>query len=246
MLYLKLILILIIILIGVYYGITLFHSKNVYLSKEETIDFLVKDEDKYIASLSQADLYARKVSSHRAYIEKCVKNTLDFDETSKNILDKATLLADTYFKNLKNIYIDTTRINRIVWKFALTTNEESLPHTRSDIIFLSPAVLKKQEKYIVSTLIHEKVHIYQRMYIQEFQNMLLQNGYKQVKKRSEYPLIRANPDLDEYVYSDKNGELMLTLYKNNRPVGITDVETNNHHQEHPFEEIAYLIGDNYM
>lgn len=233
-----------------YYRRTLFHiekfGKNVYLSKEDTSEFLAKDDDTYIESLSPADLYARKVSSVKEYKEKSVKNVLEFDENSKNILDKATILADTYFNKLNNAYIDTARINKIVWKFALTSNEENLPHTRSDIIFLSPYVLKNKEKALVSILIHEKVHIYQKMYIEEFQNMLLQNGYKQVKKRKEYPLIRANPDLDEFVYSDKNGKLMLTLYKNNRPKGITDVETNNHHHEHPFEEIAYKIGDNYM
>lgn len=233
-----------------YYRRTLFHiekfGKNVYLSKEETSEFLAKDDDKYIESLSPADLYARKVSSRSEYKKKSVKNTLDFDENSKNILDKATILADKYFNKLNNIYIDNERINKITWKFSLTSNEENLPHTRSDIIFLSPSVLKNKEKALVSILIHEKVHIYQKMYIEEFQSMLLQNGYKQVKKRKEYPLIRANPDLDEYVYSDQNGKLMLTLYKNNRPKGITDVETNNNQHEHPFEEIAYQIGDNYM
>jgi len=40
--------------------------------------------------------------------------------------------------------------------------EQGLPHTRENIILLSKNVLKYDELDLTSTLIHEKIHIYQR------------------------------------------------------------------------------------
>ena len=217
---------------------------NTYLSAEETMKIVEADSDGYVSNMSSSDLYARKVKSHQEYINKCVSTCLDFDERIKKLLDNAVEKADKFFKSLENEYIDRELMSQIDWKFALTTNEESFPHTRLDVIFLSPKVSTLSEKQLVSLIIHEKVHVYQRKYEHLFQEQLFKNGYAVVKERKDYPLVRANPDIDKYVYTSPTGEQMITLYNSSKPTSIVDVSSDGK-KEHPFEEIAYKIGAMY-
>lgn len=234
----------ILVIVVSYYFNSITPSKTVatYMSKEETMHFLKKDNDMYVSSLTIPDLYARKVQTHAEYIDKCIQSALDFDKEAQYKINKAVIIANGYFNTLESKYISSERMNAIAWKFALSTCEEGLPHTREDIIFLSPSVLKGD---IVSILIHEKVHVYQRKYLKEFRNSLIANGYTIVDERINYPLARSNPDLDKYVYANKNGNIMIMLYTNNKPDSITDVVKRDGY-EHPFEEIAYEIGDKFV
>lgn len=216
-----------------------------YLNKNETADFFIKDNDSYVASLTPPDLHARNVKTHREYLEKCVNSAMDFDSRSKSIINNAIVLSDKYLRGLDSPYIDNEKMNKIMWKIALSSCEEGLPHTRQDIIFLSPNVLKRSVPEIASILVHEKVHVYQRKFLQEFRDSLLANGYSIIGERREYPLARSNPDLDNLIYSDKDGNIMISLYKSDTPSSINDVVASSH-GEHPFEEIAYVIGDKFV
>lgn len=217
-------------------------NRNTYLSKRDTDAFIRNDGDGYIYSLTPIDLHARKVKTHQEYISKCANSALDFDKSSIELLDKATVIADEYLGKLKNTYIDNTMIVSIPWKFALSRCEDDLPHTREDIVFIPPSLLRQNTPSIVSVLVHEKVHIYQRKYINDFQKRLINNGYSIIDERNKYAFARSNPDLDRFVYSDKDGRLMISMYKNETPTSITDIIDSNAH-EHPFEQIAYEIGD---
>ena len=222
-------------------------ANSIYLSKNETATFLIRDEDEYISSMSMPDLYARKVKTHAEYREKLGPTSIEFLETEKVLIDECIDSANIFFKNLKSPYIDNNMINKLYWKFALTNSrdyEEGFPHTRQDIIFITPSLLEMSKDTIITTIIHEKIHVYQRMYPELFRASLKTAGYVQLRERKTEPLARSNPDIDEFIYLSPKSEEMIALYNSDKPTSIMDIKYSKI-SEHPYEEIAYAIAAEY-
>lgn len=209
------------------------YTSNVYLSREETANIIKNDSDKYIRNLTKYDLYARDVSMPEEYIYKIIEGCLNFSETQVIKLNNCSKIARNFFDN------------KYIWKFALIDEvyEEGFPHTRMDIIFLSPKVINYTDDNLIRILIHESIHIYQRYNITEINKYLKENNYTVSRRRDSELLIRANPDLDEYIYKDKDGIEMIYKYKSSMPNGINDIVPNKN--EHPFEKMAYEISEDY-
>jgi hypothetical protein len=208
-------------------------DNNIYLTQEETINFIRNDTDKYISSLSPFDLEARDVRSPQEYMNKIINDCYNFTDSQKTKLNNCSKIARNFFDN------------NYVWKFAVIGDvyEEGFPHTRTDIIFISPKILNYNETDLITILIHESIHIYQRYNKTEMNKYLKDKGYSVSRRRDSEPFIRANPDLDEYIYKDKNGDELLYLYKSSMPNGINDIIPNKN--EHPFETMAYEISEQY-
>ena len=204
---------------------------NIYLTQEETINFIRNDNDKFISSLSPFDLEARDVRSPQEYMNKIINDCYNFTDSQKTKLNNCSKIARNFFDN------------NYVWKFALIGDvyEEGIPHTRTDIIFLSPKIFNYNETDLITILIHESIHIYQRYNKTEMNKYLKDKSYSVSRRRDSEPFIRANPDLDEYIYKDKNGDELLYLYKSSMPNGINDIIPNKN--EHPFETMAYEISE---
>lgn len=222
-------------------------ANSIYLSKDETATFLIRDEDEYISSMSMPDLHARKVKTHAEYREKLGPTSIEFLETEKVLIDGCIDSANIFFKNLKSPYIDNNMMNKLYWKFALTNYrdyEEGFPHTRQDIIFITPSLLEMSKDTIITTIIHEKIHVYQRMYPELFRASLKNAGYVQLRERKTEPLARSNPDIDEFIYLSPKSEEMIALYNSDKPTSIMDIKLSKI-SEHPYEEIAYAIAAEY-
>ena len=223
----------------------------------EIINFIIKDNDNYLKNLSNPDLRARQVSNYKEYINKIVKEQTESTKTL-NIKDYlilffACLRADYYFYNLKHELIPNNNyIYKILWKFAFIKSdsyENKYPHTREDIIFIHIDILKNIKSFnkyydFVALLIHEKLHIYQRYNNIIIDNILQSNGFERKHNRIFFRLIRANPDLNDWVYTDKNKHLMMTIYSSANPNNIDDVITKGDY-EHPYEMISYIIDNKY-
>ena len=92
----------------------------------------------------------------------------------------------------------------------------------------------------MKTLVHEQVHIYQKMYPNELNYYLKKKNFKRLKKKTKYENIRANPDLDNYIYKDANNEIYRASYNEN-PKSIEDITYypfNQQFYEHPNERMA--------
>lgn len=235
-----------------------------YMSYEETALFLENDEDKYVANLSPLDLYARKVSSKDEYINIIKSEAIHFNKGDKLILDSCTKKADELLRNINinNIstesnldyskYLNYKDIANIKWVLAITKSdnggkyENGLPHTRKHIIFLSQDVLNYSEDEIIRLLIHEKIHIYQRYNEALFKTIIYNMGYADSHDIPQEKLkyVRSNPDVNNKIYKNKNtGELMICLYRSDKPQNINDIVTQNYSMEHPYEKIAYEISE---
>jgi hypothetical protein len=234
---------------------------NYYMTAKETGEFLSIDSDKYIYNLSPLDLQARNVSSSEEYINNISQTAVSFTQKETDMLDICTKKADIFLRNMQlnelnyAQHINRNDIANIKWIFAKTNNldnkeyEEGLPHTRENVIFLSDNVLKYEEKNLITTLIHEKIHIYQRYNEELFKNIISIMGLVEVSSTIDQDTIkymRSNPDTNRRIYIDnKTNNVMVCLYRTDKPSSINDVIMKNHSLEHPYEKIAYEIADYY-
>jgi len=238
-----------------------------YMSYEETVQFLERDEDRYVAKLSQLDLYARKVSSKEEYINIIKGEATHFNKGDKLILDKCTKKADELLRNINintissesnldySKYLNYKDIANIKWILAITRNdnggkyEDGLSHTRKNTIFLSQDVLNYSEDEIIKLLIHEKIHIYQRQNEALFKTIIYNMGYVEISPNNEISsdklkYVRSNPDVNNKIYKNVHtGELMICLYSSDKPKNINDIIIQNFSMEHPYEKIAYEISE---
>ena len=253
-------------IIGLYYILHIYLAcptspvkKNYYMTAEETSNFLNTDSDNYAKQLSPLDLHARNVSSSSEYIANIKQTAVSFTQSEKDILDAYTKKADIFLRNTQfkeliySGYINGNDIANINWVFAKTQNvdkkeyEEGLPHTRENIIFLSDNVLKYDENSLITTLIHEKIHIYQRYNEELFNKIIGVMGLIEAPGTAETKkYMRSNPDTNRKIYIDnKTNNAMVCLYRSEKPSHINDVIMKNHSLEHPYEKIAYEIADYY-
>lgn len=224
-----------------------------FLQDEEIRAFLRNDKDHYVQNMSTADLHARNAKSSLEYINRislCNKNDVVLDQNDIQLILTCSLKADKFLE--KYIYKSVLQgkdIAKYPWKFAIVCEdyEQGFPHTREDIIFLTRQRIKVNEETLTSLLIHEKVHVFQRYNPQFMDWYLAAVGYVIAAHRNDPKykgLVRSNPDINNYIYSF-NGKELIFLYKSDTPSGINDVFDPNG-VEHPYEKMAYDIGNDYL
>lgn len=186
--------------------------------------------DDYYDSFSALDLRARGVSSLSEYLKRIESACLlDMPSEQGNVestirqcikqVDWETVIDGS---SEKNSWINMDRLRALPWKIGLTcekTYEYGLPHTRGDIIILPVSHCGKGKELsgaehpleLLDTLIHEQLHVYQKMYPEDFQKYLDNEGFVRHCKRKDIQNVAANPDADEWVYS-KDGEIFVGQY----------------------------------
>lgn len=224
-----------------------FQNMIIFLSKDQLYDFLQKNEDNYYQRFFDLDLKARKINSindYQLYIQQAVSNG---DNIIKEKILKGIQKADDFFTNIDLEYFHGKKINQIPWKIGFVQNklyENGLPHTRKDVIILNQEKIKYSSLHsLIKTLIHEKIHVYQKIYISDVKKYIQYNKFKKIKKRDKFDQIRANPDLDDYIYQDEFHNTYKALY-NPQPSSIEDITyypQNNQSFEHPNEKMAIDI-----
>jgi hypothetical protein len=221
---------------------------------KQTAKFIMDDPDNYMHHFNGWDLIARHVSTEIDYRRNAAMSSLDFTECQKDRITKAAHKADEFFAAYRSDYAQTNEyiqisgkdIVAIPWVFSLTkgdTYENGMPHTRANIIFLSSNQDETLHK-LTRILVHEKIHLYQRLYPKQCVAYLNTKGFIQWKLRQGVPRIRSNPDLDPWIYIDtKTDKPLIALYASDKPRNISDTVNpfNDIAYEHPYELMAYTI-----
>ena len=233
------------------FNIEYFSSINIhYLDKNELLNILIKNNDNYYNRFDKYDLLARGINSIEEYTTNNITNsTIDLSIKQKNKLNKSIEFANKKLKEI-NIYgFDGNKCANLPWKIGGITGkkyENGLPHTRNDIIILPELKINnKNIEDLARLLIHEKVHIYQKIYKDDIEKYLEDNNIKLLKKRNENDMIRSNPDLDNYIYYDDK-LVYMAKYNSKNPKSIEDVTYNyngTQKSEHPFEKMAIEIEE---
>lgn len=230
-------------------------KRIIFLTKKNATKYLLENGDGYYDRFYKKDLEVRHVKSVDEYKKLILKSTCSFTRNEMDKLKHAIynihVKINAKIQNLKYsksplIYQDVNliKLNNLTWKLGLICShgyENGLPHTRGDIIFIhrndiENYSLKKLEK----TLVHEFIHIYQKKYQNEVDIYLTLHNFKKVKKRSSEDNIRANPDLDDYIYQDNDHNTYKAVYNvnANSVEDVTYYPEDNQKWEHPNEKMA--------
>ena len=189
-----------------------------FMTYKETANFFAKDRDNYVRNLSDLDLHARGVKTHVEYMNHIDDTAISFTDDEKELLERCAKDADKYLRNERFNEVDYGKhlngndIADIKWIFANTytnyhldtikENEQGLPHTRENVILLSKNVLKNDALNLTNTLLHEKIHIYQRYNPKIFDTIIKEMGLKELDRKhfKQAKYIRSNPDTNNKLY----------------------------------------------
>jgi len=245
------IILLIIILVGIWY-ILYIRSKNYQKSKETydlkpkiimeqykfNINFVSKsyieqiiDDSNYFDRMNNINLLVRNVNSIPAYIKLYKDSVKDFSENEKIILTELCNSVDKYIRKSKKIL-------NIEWKFAKVSSdiENGWPHTLGDVIILSPDFfIIKSPTQQLTTLLHEKIHVYQRLFPIETNKLFEKWNFKPALKFDNVQMARNNPDINDLVYA-KDDKIFVQLYNSKTPNDIGDSQPyiyNEDDKDHP-------------
>lgn len=223
------------------------------LNKTELTKIIINDNDNYYNTFNKIDLQVRKVSSIKEYKQKIYDSPVTISNTEKDIIINTINKIDTLFKKYKIIGFDGEKATSIKWNIGIidgTNYENGYPHTRSNIIIIPKQIIFNND--LLKTLIHEKVHIYQKTFPPDIEQYLSNNKFKKVIIPSNNILrankIRANPDINNNVYIDSNNNILSCKYNQNAKsiMDVTYYPINKTEYEHPYEFMAYSIEKDIM
>jgi len=201
-------------------------------SSSSQLSFVTKQEfqeklrfsAKYFSNLTELDLIARGATTQENYIKIYYEAFRDFTASEKKRLNTLVTLA--------NGILDSHTYNElraIPWKFVKVddTLENGYPHTLYDTIVVTGELLQGSDNDIIKTLLHEKVHIFQRFHpivVRELLRDLEWEPLTPATLSSIKPTlynVRSNPDLDNRVYVFGEDKLVvLQVYTSDEPKSL--------------------------
>ena len=220
---------------------------NNYLNKIQLEKTLINNKDKYYEKFNENDLRVRDINNINEYHDIIKNSCINISSNYSKILDEAINVADIKIKKIKINGFDGKKAGDLQWTIGVFKDkkyEYGLPHTRNLIIVI-PEIILNNFYQLVQVLIHEKIHIYQKMYPNDVDIWLNENGFIKYKLRNIKDNTRANPDIDNYLYKNINNDILQAVY-NELPFTINDVKyypINNSKYEHPFEYMAYTLEE---
>ena len=225
----------------------------VFLNRRELRQIIINDTDNYYSQFSKSDLKARHVKSPEEY-----KNTIEDSPTEIDIWKQMKLFLNLMLIDVKLAskitkyanQFDVKAFIKIPWKIGFIKDnkyEDGLPHTRNDTIILPDNIITSYTSFqLRHLLIHEKIHLYQKIHPQKTKKYLTGKGFVKVTtiKKSKYN-IRAKPDIDPYIYKNQSGKFLMAQFNSPNPSNIGDVNytiENSQKNEHPYEYMAIQLS----
>ncbi len=139
----------------------------------------------------------------------------------------------------------------IPWKivFFNPSSESGFPHTHGDIIYLPYGYVDSKKNHtkrldLMMTLLHEKIHVYQRTY--PLHTMSLYVDYWQMDvsgvssaSDARYGNERSNPDINRIRFKDHTNNQISCNYEAKAKTIVQIVDK----RDHPHEMMAYSLTD---
>jgi hypothetical protein len=249
----------------------LFRTSHIqFLTKEEALRFHQTYTPTMVQQMSPQDIYARlqekrlsqtkkRFKEHssvtkQAYLQHILTHSIqEFTPTEKQIITQLIHQVDQWLSQhhtflLQTYQIDIHALQKIPWRLMRMdlVYEGGYPHTREeDVIslsdrFFAPTKTRQQQ---MQTLLHERIHIYQKRYPAHIQSYYRANHILTLPQSPSLGR-RYNPDIDDQSYYHSQKKIHYTSqYRSLNPSSVQDVNYPEHNQlyEHPLEEMAYTI-----
>lgn len=188
----------------------------------------------YFQGLGKTDMRVRNCNSPNDCREKYIASIRSVNRNEQLVLTSLINMVDEFIKPYD-------KLHSIPWNFKIIQGnlESRFPHTHHDTIYLNATFFNNVGQRNIETLIHEKIHIYQRMYPCETNMLLYGMGFQfhSVKPSINIDDYRSNPDINSIIYSDNNGPLDSRFNTNAQSLG--DVKDS---RDHPYEIMAYMLA----
>lgn len=215
--------------------------------------------DKWIKSYQQRMSPTDRHARTKLYLENKSACTVSLNSKQQTTLDHDIREANKILRSCR-------RLSSMTWRFVFLSSkcdiENNFPHTHYDTIFLyTPNYFNLSAYSRVTLLIHEKIHIYQRMYPIPYHNILFKHYNLRVDsmihRHRDFKRVRINPDTNVLIYKDVDDSYVLPLYNNENATRLRDVKNRTYHgknprktkyrsigkEEHPNEAIAYYLSN---
>ena len=192
----------------------------------------------YFESMNPLDIKARAAESRQETFNNYIKSVRKPTPHEQKKLKNATVFADELLKPYH-------ALAQIPWRFLIANDyiEAGFPHTHHDIIIIPKTHLSSAAHMsLINTLIHEKMHIFQRLNPPMCHKLYL--DYWKLKIAGHRDLYydtrhsRRNPDTNHLVYKDET-QLIQLYYKNKETPSLQ--ETFGDPRDHPHEIMAYVV-----
>lgn len=227
------------------------NNENIYfLNSNELYNILKSDKDDYYKTFYNNDFKTRNIKNIDEYINIIKNSVYEPNEEEKGKIKNCIIDANNRLQKINFNWFNGNKAKELPWNIGCIKGknyENGLPHTRENIILLPKEDINENSiKKLTDTLIHEKVHIYQKVYSNDVEKYINEYNFKIIKKRDNNDNIRANPDLNNIIYKDNNNNTYKATYINN-PKNIEDIKyspINEQSYEHPYEKMAIFI-ENY-
>lgn len=229
-----------------------FRFKIHVLCKKDAEHVLQQNADSYYETFTDVDLQLRGVANIEEYRHRikdcCVEATVgDTFRIGWAVVRACFTLCRA---RMKTDWFDSIKCAFSPWTIGIVDDtgsyEDGIPHTRGEVIFITRETLRRPD--ITNTMMHEKIHTYQKTYPASVENYLRRfhftpdiNRRENISLNGEY--VRANSDTNEVIYADKNKVLLKAVYLPNAET-IRDVQftpCNSQYCEHPYERMVYDI-----
>lgn len=202
-------------------------SSNVEFVSIKYFDRSIKGKTTYFSRMSNLDLVARSSRTQEEYTIKYKESILEFNDKEKEVLKSLAANIDIHLEPFEKLYY-------IPWKFLkIKSNIElGFPHTLEDTIILSEPFFRLGYEQQIITLLHEKIHVFQRQFPTETNEFIMNVMGFQIKKRHESfnTKMRNNPDLNSITYG-KHDFYTLQLYNTEDPKNISNSHPVKVHEE---------------
>lgn len=191
--------------------------------------------------LTDKEWHKRKVNNLPEYLHLIQPTLIALTSAQKAKLIRLCNQADQRLAHIHLPYFSGKKAAQIQWNIGVfkgTAYEYGWPHTIGNVILFPLRLIERGDTSDIETLIHEKAHVYQRLYPSDLDTYLSTHHFTKWKRRSEYdPDRRPNPDTDDWVYTH-NGQVMTEDLRSH----VENPDPNPQYYEHPFERMAIEIG----
>ena len=217
-----------------------------FLTEQQTRHLLVTDFDQFGLGMNDVNLRAVGVDDINECLEKWGNSATGWTNTQKKKVQAAIELVERKMQGMQKFSQGfKNNMNDIDWNVACTIYPyylQGLPHTRGDIIFITDKLVATTSlPQLAGILMHEKTHIWQRKFPSKMEQWMSLHGFEKSAKVSSTPLERRNPDINEYLYKNQEGDELGVKFSNKNPADLNDVENYSLELDHPYEQFASKV-----
>jgi len=223
-------------------------KKIIFYTSNQLYSLLYNILYDYYNCMSDENLKIRGIKDINVYIHNLDSLFYTSSYYEQKILRHAIHKADKRINNLNYTGFCPYKLKNIPWLIGFSLNDKyefGLPHTQDLIIILNRNDIYLNLSDLITLLIHERIHIYQKLYPDDVNKFLKYYNFKKVSKKTN--IDRVNPDTDDFIYKRStitNQIFECKIMKNEINNTLKVVCTNDDSSyEHPYEFMAYMISE---